>query len=494
LQSNSINSKSSIKLQLHSPKILYTNNVSIVIMSFMYTDPRSVDKLLAKELNSLSFDDREALSEQLHGVRSLAPKETPEMLNNAFHELQNEINKTITKLLMQLPSSSSSSGQGSGSGTDNVNNRSGSGQPSAAAAAGSSSYDDVSMSSSSSSAVLPNIINSSSTIFSSLTSTNSGTRNSSNIRLRREYLTGILSSSFTSPGEEESTMRMPMSSTTMPSSSSSMSTSSSSSASASASSDTYNNNSESENENENMNMDTSNNNSTNESNNNNNNNNKYSYVRSYLFCIKFLRSELFDVKKAADRYMQCIDFLVDYFGLFALERPLFLNDLNKEEHKLLKEGQLQLLPSRDRSGRRVVVFLGTFGYGYTQMNRFRVGMYIIGQVASDDECTQKNGLVCIYSRHSTTLREVVEYASHQTECIRFVASLPVRYSAFHCFLPDDIIKGMMLNMIGKRTRLVTRIHTGTLVRFAYLFFGVVFSSYLFISCLFVVCTIIIAFD
>jgi hypothetical protein len=461
-------------------------------MSFMYTDPRSVDKLLAKELNSLSFDDREALSEQLHGVRSLAPKETPEMLNNAFHELQNEINKTITKLLMQLPSSSSSSGQGSGSGTDNVNNRSGSGQPSAAAAAGSSSYDDVSMSSSSSSAVLPNIINSSSTIFSSLTSTNSGTRNSSNIRLRREYLTGILSSSFTSPGEEESTMHMPMSSTTMPSSSSSMSTSSSSSAS--ASSDTYNNNSESENENENMNMDTSNNNSTNESNNNNNNNNKYSYVRSYLFCIKFLRSELFDVKKAADRYMQCIDFLVDYFGLFALERPLFLNDLNKEEHKLLKEGQLQLLPSRDRSGRRVVVFLGTFGYGYTQMNRFRVGMYIIGQVASDDECTQKNGLVCIYSRHSTTLREVVEYASHQTECIRFVASLPVRYSAFHCFLPDDIIKGMMLNMIGKRTRLVTRIHTGTLVRFAYLFFGVVFSFYLFISCLFVVCTIIIAFD
>ena len=383
--------------------------IAITSMSFMYSDPRLVDKLLAKELNSLSFNDREALSEQLHGVRSLTPTETPEMLNNAFYEFQNEINKKITTLLIQLPDISSSS-------IPDISRSRSSGQAAAAAVSASS--------------VLPNMITSSSSIFSSLltSTTNTSTRNSSNVSLRREYLMDILS--------------------TTPSLSSDYSNT------------TTNNNNNNNNTSDTESMDTSNG----SINYNNNHNNKYSYIRSFWFCIKFLRCELFDIKKSVDRYLSCIDFLVDYFGVFALERPLFLDDLNKEEHKLLREGQVQLMPSRDRSGRRVVVFLGSYGYGYSHMNRFRIIMYMMGQVASDDVCTQKNGLVVTYSRHSTnTVREIVEYGPHQTECNRWIDSVPVRISAFHCFLPDDITRGMILNMIGKRTRLITRIHTGAFI-------------------------------
>ena len=384
--------------------------IAITSMSFMYSDPRLVDKLLAKELNSLSFNDREALSEQLHGVRSLTPTETPEMLNNAFYEFQNEINKKITTLLIQLPDISSSS-------IPDISRSRSSGQAAAASAA-----------SASASSILPNMITSSSSIFSSLltSTTNTSTRNSSNVSLRREYLMDILS--------------------TTPSLSSDYS-------------NTTTNNNNNNNTSDTESMDTSN--GSINYNNNHNHNNKYSYIRSFWFCIKFLRCELFDIQKSVDRYLSCIDFLVDYFGVFALERPLFLDDLNKEEHKLLKEGQVQLMPSRDRSGRRVVVFLGSYGYGYSHMNRFRIIMYMMGQVASDDVCTQKNGLVVTYSRHSTnTVREIVEYGPHQTECNRWIDSVPVRISAFHCFLPDDITRGMILNMIGKRTRLITRIHTG----------------------------------
>ena len=383
-------------------------------MSFMYSDPRLVDKLLAKELNSLSFNDREALSEQLHGVRSLTPTETPEMLNNAFYEFQNEINKKITTLLIQLPDISSSS-------IPDISRSRSSGQAAAASAA-----------SASASSILPNMITSSSSIFSSLltSTTNTSTRNSSNVSLRREYLMDILS--------------------TTPSLSSDYSNTTTTN---------NNNNNNNNNTSDTESMDTSN--GSINYNNNHNHNNKYSYIRSFWFCIKFLRCELFDIQKSVDRYLSCIDFLVDYFGVFALERPLFLDDLNKEEHKLLKEGQVQLMPSRDRSGRRVVVFLGSYGYGYSHMNRFRIIMYMMGQVASDDVCTQKNGLVVTYSRHSTnTVREIVEYGPHQTECNRWIDSVPVRISAFHCFLPDDITRGMILNMIGKRTRLITRIHTG----------------------------------
>ena len=90
-------------------------------------------------------------------------------------------------------------------------------------------------------------------------------------------------------------------------------------------------------------------------------------------------------------------------------------------------------------------------------------MYFVFQVASDDETTQRNGLVAIYSRHEHEIRHYFELAIHQTESIKFFAAAPLRYSAFHCFLPNDVhhFPGLVLNMVGNRTRLITRLHTGT---------------------------------
>ena len=87
-------------------------------------------------------------------------------------------------------------------------------------------------------------------------------------------------------------------------------------------------------------------------------------------------------------------------------------------------------------------------------------MYMIFQVASDDEMTQRNGLVAVYAKHESALKDFVELAVHQRESNRFFDAVPVRYSAFHCFLSDKILRGMVLTMIGKRTRLITRMHTG----------------------------------
>jgi len=413
-----------------------SNNNSNLNMKYLYTDPRSIDKLLARELNSLSFDDREALSEQLHGVRSLAPIETIEMLNIAFREFQLEINQQITTVLsqsqlqLQLQTQFSQMPQSSVTSSSNNNSK------------------------------------------------RSSSSNNIKLQRRREYLIGILS---TIPESLSSSKSSPRRQSSMMATTTTICLSTTSSSSSSSSNNNNNINNRINNNNINKTKTRTTKNSTCD----------YTYVRSFQFCIKFLRSELFDIKKSADRYIKWIDFLVDYFGGFALTRPLCITDLQKEEHKLLKEGQLQLLPSRDRWGRRVIVFLGAYGFGYTHMNRFKVCMYIIGQVASDDEFTQKNGLVGIYSHNSTNssssslsdnnnnvlggvdggdgngsgnieyrkLRKVVEYISHQTECIRFMDAIPMRYSAFHCFLEDDLTRGMVLNMIGKKTRLITRIHT-----------------------------------
>jgi len=50
-----------------------------------------VDGMLSKELLQLSFDDRNAINEEIHGVRCMAPTETPELLGLALQGLQREL-------------------------------------------------------------------------------------------------------------------------------------------------------------------------------------------------------------------------------------------------------------------------------------------------------------------------------------------------------------------------------------------------------------------
>ena len=52
---------------------------------------KEVDDLLSKELYQLTFADRNAISEEIHGVRCLAPKETPELISQALMELQRQL-------------------------------------------------------------------------------------------------------------------------------------------------------------------------------------------------------------------------------------------------------------------------------------------------------------------------------------------------------------------------------------------------------------------
>jgi hypothetical protein len=80
------------------------------------------------------------------------------------------------------------------------------------------------------------------------------------------------------------------------------------------------------------------------------------YVKSADFCLKFLRTELFDAKKAALRLTAHVDHLLKAFGPEALTRPLRYTDLSKMEQEHMKTGAYQILPSRDRAGRLIAFF------------------------------------------------------------------------------------------------------------------------------------------
>jgi hypothetical protein len=86
-----------------------------------------------------------------------------------------------------------------------------------------------------------------------------------------------------------------------------------------------------------------------------------SYLHTKEWRLKFLRCELYDSKMAAERLIKFTEYMYQEYDLEILEKPLRLSDLEtrggprgKEVMDSLKSGHTQLLPFRDRSGRRVV--------------------------------------------------------------------------------------------------------------------------------------------
>jgi hypothetical protein len=77
--------------------------------------------------------------------------------------------------------------------------------------------------------------------------------------------------------------------------------------------------------------------------------------------LRCLRAERFNISKAVRRFVKYLDLILDYYGSEALLRPLCMSDLGKEEMALLRSGEYQYLPFRDRSGRRVISCLGNAG-------------------------------------------------------------------------------------------------------------------------------------
>ena len=82
------------------------------------------------------------------------------------------------------------------------------------------------------------------------------------------------------------------------------------------------------------------------------------YVNDDKFRLRFLRAELFDVDRAAERMTSHLDLILELFGDEVLARPLRTTDFKgKLVKRILPGGLVQLLPYRDRSGRRVMVIL-----------------------------------------------------------------------------------------------------------------------------------------
>eukprot|EP00536_Pseudo-nitzschia_multiseries_P013055 jgi/Psemu1/245100/estExt_Genewise1.C_5330025 len=189
---------------------------------------------------------------------------------------------------------------------------------------------------------------------------------------------------------------------------------------------------------------------------------KSNYVRTPELRVRFLRAERFDIHKAVVRFCKGLDYLLECFGEQALLRQLYLSDLSKDEERFLKKGLKQLLPSRDRFGRRVIAHFGSYSYEYTFKVRAKVATYLCFGVLAEDLTTQRNGVVSLgfFSYKNNDLL-VMERAGF----LKFFEAVPLRWSGFHLCIPSNpaykILQGLMLTVIPKEIRRITRVHVGT---------------------------------
>ena len=89
----------------------------------------------------------------------------------------------------------------------------------------------------------------------------------------------------------------------------------------------------------------------------------HTYINGNDFRLRFLRLALFDVVQAAKRIVLFLEVGFLLFGDLLLQRPVRLSDFNKKELQYIRNGHIQFLPFRDRSGRRIVVTLNPCIWG-----------------------------------------------------------------------------------------------------------------------------------
>jgi hypothetical protein len=72
------------------------------------------------------------------------------------------------------------------------------------------------------------------------------------------------------------------------------------------------------------------------------------------FRLMFLRAESFDPKKALHRMVKYFESKLEFFGFDKLVKTITQEDLHEDAKYVLGNGMYQILPAKDRSGRKIV--------------------------------------------------------------------------------------------------------------------------------------------
>lgn len=186
---------------------------------------------------------------------------------------------------------------------------------------------------------------------------------------------------------------------------------------------------------------------------------KETYVNGEDFRLRFLRCELFDTKKAANRIVRFLDYLKDLFGDYALERPIRLSDFSREELKYMRRGRHQYLPFRDRSGRRIfIAFPGNELESIPPRIKAKIALYTCWTAGNDIDAQQKGLVTIVWFDRSFKVS-----SKPQELHAKFHELASLRPTAIHLCTPDTPLYRFRRSVVAMRiahNRSKLRIHLG----------------------------------
>jgi len=183
------------------------------------------------------------------------------------------------------------------------------------------------------------------------------------------------------------------------------------------------------------------------------------YIDNDDFRLRFLRCCLFNIPKAVLRFANYLNFVQTYFGDKYLQYLIRQSDLNANETKLLRKGLVQILPFRDRTGRRIIASLGN-GLDLESATSMKVYFYIFDCITRDSIESQRNGIVNILDGaywkgrsfldefkkkiiDNIRLRSTTNYTSPMLAAF---GAIPTRVVCTHVCWPDSFILRTLSNM------------------------------------------------
>jgi len=199
-----------------------------------------------------------------------------------------------------------------------------------------------------------------------------------------------------------------------------------------------------------------------------------SYVNTTEFRLRMLRSCCLDARAAARKTCVYLNQLLSIFGESALEREIQLHrNFTKDEIREFRKGRYQLLPYRDRSGRRILVVFPDqeLERMNTQLRHKFVTYLGIVAVKNDTE-TQKSGLVVLVwfePNYKISFKPPVSRLEKSQSLTDYIGC--VRVSAIHICTPDTpayrFRRSLVVVRAGNTELLRLKFHEGEPVELRY---------------------------
>jgi len=182
------------------------------------------------------------------------------------------------------------------------------------------------------------------------------------------------------------------------------------------------------------------------------------YVNSVEFRLMFLRSEQFDIPKAANKIVKYWNRKVVLFGPDRAFRKIRIEDFeNEQDQEVLNQVGIRALPGLDEGGRGMVMTIRAYwprtpGSGNSMV---RLLWYML-HAALENEEAQKNGIVGL----GVNTLSVNAYSSYTGKISRLIWRdlrnvLPVRIQAYHQLSARELFKSifeMLMFSLGPRLR------------------------------------------